>query len=71
VNILFNELRSLHPDANLSDEDVKKGIASGTYKSPHLKILNPSNDIRKLLQATGFDMYIEVFTDMKSAVESF
>ena len=71
LNVIFNNLRSLHPDANLSEEELKKGIAAGTYKSPHLKMLNPSGEIRKLLNATGLDMYIETFTDMKSAVASF
>jgi anti-anti-sigma factor len=71
MNEIFNDLRSLNPDANLSEEDVKKGLASGTYKSPHLKLLNPSKDIQSILKATGFDLILETFSDFNTAVASF
>lgn len=71
LHSLFNTLRSLNPDANLSDQDVKKGISSGTYKSPHLKLLSPSKETKSTFELSGFDMYIEVFTDFKTAIASF
>ena len=71
LHSLFNTLRSLNPDANLSDQDVKKGISAGTYKSPHLKLLNPSKETKSTFELSGFDMYIEVFTDFKAALASF
>ena len=42
LHTLFNELRTRNPEANLNDDQVKKGISAGTYKSPHLKLLNLS-----------------------------
>jgi anti-anti-sigma factor len=71
LQVIFNKLRSLNPDANLSDEEVKKGISAGTYKSPHLKLLNLSDETQKVFQMSGFDMFIETFTDMKAAIASF
>ena len=71
LNNLFNELRSFDPDSNLSDEEMKKGISAGTYKSPHLKLLNLSQDARTAFEMAGFDMFIETHTDMKTAVASF
>ena len=68
---VFNQLRSLNPDANLSEEDVKKGISAGTYKSPHLKLLNLSRETRTAFELSGFDMYIETFSDRKTAIASF
>ncbi len=68
---LFNTLRSLHPDANLSEEEIKKGIAAGTYKSPHLKLLNLSKETKTAFELSGFDMFIETFTNMKTALASF
>lgn len=68
---LFNELRSINPDANLSDEQVKKGISAGTYKSPHLKLLNLSPETKVAFETSGFDMYIDTFTDRKAAIASF
>jgi anti-anti-sigma factor len=71
IHYIFNELRSLNPDANLSEEEVKKGIGAGTYKSPHLKLLNPSKETQIALKTVGVDMYIETYTNLKTAVASF
>ncbi|MFT3896011.1 MAG: STAS domain-containing protein [Anaerolineales bacterium] len=68
---IFNALRSINPDSNLSDAEVKKGIAINTYKSPHLKLLNPSKETETTFKLSGFDMYIETFTDLKTALASF
>jgi len=70
-NDLFNKLRSLHPDANLSDEEIKKGISAGTYKSPHLKLLNLSDEARTAFELAGFNLFIEAYTDLQTAVASF
>ena len=70
-NDIFKKLRSLHPDTNLSEEEMMKGVAAGTYKSPHLKISGMSDNIRSAFELAGFDMFIETFSDLKSAVDSF
>lgn len=71
LHAIFNKLRSIHPDENLNDEELRKGISKGTYKSPHLKLLNLSNNARSAFETGGFDMYIETFTDMKTAMAAF
>jgi anti-anti-sigma factor len=71
LNSVFNQLRSLHPDSNLSKEDIHKGISEGTYTSPHLKLLNLSTEAKHAFETAGFDMYIEAFTDLKTAVAAF
>lgn len=71
INALYNKLRAIHPDENLSDEDVKKGISAGTYKSPHLKLINLSEDVMSTFEMAGFNLYIESFTDQKEAIASF
>ncbi len=71
LHTIFNDLRSRNPDANLSDEQMKKGISAGTYKSPHLKLLNLSPETKTAFETSGFDMYIDTFTDMKTALASF
>ena len=68
---IFNQLRTLHPDTNLSEEAIKKGIAAGTYKSPHLKLLNLSKEAHTAFTMSGFDMFIEAYTDKAKAVASF
>jgi anti-anti-sigma factor len=71
LHAIFNELRSRHPEANLSDEQMRKGISAGTYRSPHLKLLNLSPETRTAFETSGFDMYIETYTDFKTALASF
>ncbi len=69
LNILLNRLRALSPD--VSDEEMKKGINNGTYKSPHLKLLNPSKVTLTTLESSGFSMFIPIFHDLGSAIASF
>lgn len=71
LHTLFNELRSRNPEANLNDEQMKKGISAGTYKSPHLKLLNLSPETKTAFETSGFDMYIDAFTDRNAAIASF
>lgn len=71
LHTLFNRLRALHPAGELSEDEVRKGISAGTYTSPHLKLLNLSKETKATFELTGFDMYIETFTDMKKAIAAF
>jgi anti-anti-sigma factor len=71
IHHMFNRLRAIHPDSNLTDEEVRKGISAGTYSSPNLKLLNLSRETQKAFEMTGFDMYIETYTDLKKAVAAF
>ena len=68
---LFNQLRTIHPDENLTEEGVREGIRAGTYKSPHLKLLNLSKEARTAFEMGGFDLYIETYTNLKTAIASF
>jgi len=68
---LFNQLRALHPDTNLNEAEMHKGIIAGTYKSPHLKLLSLSKEAKTAFETAGFDMFIETFTDFKTALASF
>ena len=71
LHAIFNELRSRSPETGLSDEQVRKGISAGTFKSPHLKLLNLSPETRTAFETSGFDMYIDAFTDRNTALASF
>ena len=68
---IFIELNAIHPDATLSENDIKKGITDGTYKSPYLKLLNLSNGTKMAFKTSGFDMYLEFYDDMKKAIAAF
>jgi hypothetical protein len=67
---IFNKLREVNED-NVTDEEMKKGISEGAYKSPHLKLLNLSENSKVAFETAGFDMFIETFTDLQTAINSF
>lgn len=68
---IYDRLRNLYPDSDVSAEEVKQGIRAGTYKSPFLKLLNPSKEAAKTFEITGFDMFIDIFSDQDTALASF
>lgn len=52
-------------------EKVSKGILDGSYRACHLKLLNPCPEVDAALKMTGFDMYLDVFSDRQQALEAF
>ncbi len=68
---LFNKLRAKDTDNPLSEQEVRRGISAGTYKSPHLKLLNLSKETKTAFELSGFDMFIETFDNKEAAIASF
>lgn len=57
--------------ANESNEAVKRGIAAGTFSSPHLKLLKPNPKVLDVLKMAGYDMFLQIHSDYNQAVASF
>jgi len=68
---IFKRLRAKYPDTDLSETEFKKRVGEGAYKSPYLKLLNLSKDTQTAFELSGFDMFIETYTDMATAIASF
>jgi anti-anti-sigma factor len=72
-------LRVLHRIIDrLRDDSAAKGGAatapggtSGSLKSPHVKLLNPSKNVSRLLQISGFKVFFDIYTDLATAIASF
>lgn len=72
LRILHQTYTLLRSDArDVSDEAMKRGLSDGTYKSPNLKLLNPSEAVMKVLRLVGYDMFIEIHYNFKEAIASF
>jgi anti-anti-sigma factor len=69
IHNIFNKLRALHKDAD--DDLLRKSMSTGVYKSPYLKVANLSSKVKEVFELGGFDTYIEIHSDIKSAVSSF
>jgi hypothetical protein len=71
-------LRAIHSiylmlrDADPADSaQAVKGIAHGTYKSPHLKLISPTKNGAKALGVAGYDMFLEVYDNLPAALASY
>lgn len=72
-------LRALHQiDSMLRRESAgEAGDSSGpapmigSFKSPYLKLLNPSRSVARTLQLSGFEMIFDIFHDRQAAIDAF
>jgi hypothetical protein len=69
IHGLFLLLRTDAPEE--SDEAMSRGLRDGSFKSPHLMLLNPQPAVLRSLSYAGFDMYLQIHHDLHKAVESF
>jgi anti-anti-sigma regulatory factor len=69
LHYIYTLLRTDAP--NESDQAVKTGIAAGTFVSPHLKLLGPSEKTFEVLKMTGYDMFLEIHHNLNQAIASF
>lgn len=70
LHAVFDLLRQRDSAAE-SDATVNAGIAAGTYKSPHLKLLSPNALVLEALSAGGYNEFLEIHTNSKQAIDSF
>jgi anti-sigma B factor antagonist len=69
LNSLYQRL---HPDESISSmQVVGQGVRDGTYQSPHLKLLNPSQRVREVLSLAGFDMFLDIHDAEPDAINAF
>ena len=66
---IFNKLRSLHKD--VSDDELRQKMRSGSYKSPYIKVTNLSSHLREVFEISGFETYIEIHDNVSKALASF
>jgi len=53
------------------DAPITPGMTGDSFKSPHVKLLNPSENVSRLLEVSGFALFLDVHTDLDSAIASF
>jgi anti-anti-sigma factor len=69
IHYIFTLLRTTSPEE--SDEAMRRGVREGTFKSPHLKLVNPARQVLETLKTAGFDMFLEIHSDIQAAIASF
>ena len=68
IHVIYMLLRDADPDDGMA---ATQGIARGTYKSPHLKLVRPSKNGLKALSTAGYDMFLDLFDNVPAAVASY
>ncbi len=61
----------LHPAAAEETKAIHRGVLDGTYKAPHLKLLNPPKRVLESLKLTSLDMYIDILDSEPEAIAAF
>lgn len=69
IHSIFNFLRE--GDSTEVDALVHKGMRNGAYKSKHLKLVNPSKNVLQVITMAGYDMFMDIYPDVDSALRSF
>ena len=69
IHNLFNALRAANND--ISDDDLRRQMSAGAYKSPRLKLTNLTPHVIDVFRLGGFEIYLELFEDENTAVSSF
>jgi anti-anti-sigma factor len=66
-------LRAIHAILNrFNGAAVQDGLPPVPgVKSPYVKLLNPTPEISRTLSVTGFDMFLDVFSDRQAAIDSY
>ena len=67
---VFNKLRDLSPNEK-EREMYEHIIIEGANTSPHLKLLNPTEEVIEVLKMSGFDMLVSIEKNRKEAIASF
>lgn len=68
LNQIYNKLRSSSEEGSAA---VTKGVAAGTYKSQHLKLLAPGPRVLETLKMSGFDMFLDIGSNLRDTVALF
>ncbi|HEY1410049.1 MAG TPA: STAS domain-containing protein [Promineifilum sp.] len=68
IHIIYSMLKGADPE---DEKAAVRDIVQGRYKSPHLKLVNPTKNAMKALSTAGYDMFLEVHDDVPAAVHSF
>jgi len=69
INALYYQL---HPrESKEQDKEIAQKVREGKYKAAHIKLLCPSENVRRVLEMAAIDQYIEVFDDRERALIAF
>ena len=71
LRVLHRLIDRLSAEGAAEGGTAAPGMSGGSFKSPHVKLLNPSKNVMRLLEIAGFVLFIDIHTDLDTAIASF
>ena len=59
--------RAIHAINNMLEHEE----TAATVKSPHLKLLNPTGEVSRVIHTLGFDVFLEIYDSREEALNAF
>lgn len=53
------------------DQSLSQGLRDGKFKSNHLKLAHPTQQVQRVLSMSGIDMFLEIHEDLQKALAAF
>ena len=69
ITSIFRLLRGTSPFE--APAAMQKGLADGTFKSPHLKLAAATPNVMEVLKLSGVDMFLDLYPTVQTAVDSY
>jgi anti-anti-sigma factor len=70
LRIFLDTLNLMRADARFKGLEAPRP-GSSAFKSPHFKLCNPSEQVRRVMALTGLDVFLDIYDDLDIAVASF
>jgi len=73
LRVFLDVLNAMRFGTTLADRESSKPppTSADAFKSPHVKLLNPSEQVLRVMTMTGLSVFFEIHTDLEEAVASF
>jgi anti-anti-sigma factor len=71
LRVLHRLIDRLRDAGSVEGDTAAPEMTSGSLKSPHVKLLNPSKNVSRLLEISGFVVFFDIYTDLDTAIASF
>lgn len=73
LRVFLDVLNAMRFGTTLADRESSKPppASADAFKSPHVKLLNPSEKVLRVMTMTGLSVFFEIHTDLEEAIASF
>jgi anti-anti-sigma regulatory factor len=75
ILIIYRQVEGSHSpaaaDSSVGSTHETDSTAAEQHRATHVKLLNPTPNVRHILEIAGLDRYLEIYVDLPKAIASF